>query len=77
MPPNEIEAPRLCDYYLNQNLSGSFICSPDLSKGEDAVNQRIVEASDKAGMTIVLLDRDICDLGSWPCEPLPTSQHKD
>ena len=59
--PNETQAQRLCEYYLNQNLSGIFFAPLELSRGKDAVNERIVEAFESAGITIVLLDRDICD----------------
>lgn len=51
--PYEVQAQRLCDYYLNQNLSGVFFAPLELSKGKDAVNERIIEAFEKAGIAIV------------------------
>jgi DNA-binding LacI/PurR family transcriptional regulator len=59
--PNEIQAARLCEYYLNRSLSGVFFAPLELSEGKDVVNERIVRAFDEAGIPVVLLDRDICD----------------
>jgi GntR family transcriptional regulator of arabinose operon len=57
----EVQAEKLCEYYLSRNLSGVFFAPLELSAGKDAVNQRITRAFDDAGVPVVLLDRDICD----------------
>jgi DNA-binding LacI/PurR family transcriptional regulator len=59
--PKEIQAERLCEYYLNRDLSGIFFAPLELSEGKDLVNQRIVQAFDDASIPVVLLDRDICE----------------
>lgn len=59
--PNEVQAERLCDYYLNRNLSGIFFAPLELSRGKDSTNERITAAFDEAGIPVVLLDRDICE----------------
>jgi DNA-binding LacI/PurR family transcriptional regulator len=59
--PNEIQAERLCAYYLNRGLSGIFFAPLELSDGKDVVNKRIVEAFDDASIPVVLLDRDLCE----------------
>jgi GntR family transcriptional regulator of arabinose operon len=58
---SEVQAERLCEYYLSRELSGVFFAPLELSAGKDAVNLRIVRAFDEAGIPVVLLDRDICD----------------
>jgi len=57
--PKEVQAERLCEYYLKKNLSGIFFAPLELSDGMDEVNHRIVQAFDAAKIPIVLLDRDI------------------
>jgi GntR family transcriptional regulator of arabinose operon len=59
--PKEVQAERLCEYYLQRSLSGIFFAPLELSEGKDEVNLRIVRAFDQAHIPIVLLDRDICD----------------
>lgn len=59
--PEEVQAERLCEYYLQRNLSGIFFAPLELSEGKDEVNLRIVRAFDEARIPIVLLDRDICE----------------
>lgn len=59
--PKEVQAEKLCDYYLKRNLSGIFFAPLELSDGMDEVNHRIVQAFDEARVPIVLLDRDICE----------------
>ena len=59
--PKEVQAEKLCEYYLQRSLSGIFFAPLELSEGKDEVNLRIVRAFDQAHIPIVLLDRDICD----------------
>ena len=59
--PKEIQAEKLCEYYLKRKLSGIFFAPLELSDGMDEVNHRIVQAFDEAQVPIVLLDRDICE----------------
>lgn len=57
----EMEAERLCEYYIHKGVTGVFFAPMELTCGKDEVNQRITRALDEAHIPIVLLDRDICD----------------
>jgi DNA-binding LacI/PurR family transcriptional regulator len=57
--PKEIQALKLCEYYLQRNLSGVFFAPLELADGKDEINLQIVSAFDKKEVPIVLLDRDI------------------
>lgn len=57
----EVQAKRLCDYYLEQSVSGIFFAPLELSDIKDDVNLQIVQLFDDAHIPIVLLDRDICE----------------
>jgi DNA-binding LacI/PurR family transcriptional regulator len=57
---NDVQAQHLCDQYIARGVSGVFFAPVELTEGKDEVNRRIVEALDKAGIPIILLDRDIC-----------------
>jgi GntR family transcriptional regulator of arabinose operon len=50
-------AEQLCQHYISQKVSGVFFAPVEFSTGRFRSNQRIVEALDKAGIPIVLLDR--------------------
>jgi len=53
----EERAWQLCRQYVERRVSGVFFAPLELTPGKDAVNQRIVEALDEAGIPLVLLDR--------------------
>lgn len=58
--PKEIQAEKLCEHYLARRPSGVFFAPLELSAGMDAMNQRIAQSFEQAGIPLVLLDRDIC-----------------
>lgn len=53
----EKEAEHLCHQYVTQKVSGVFFAPLEFTPEKDAVNQRIATALDRAGISIVLLDR--------------------
>jgi len=55
----EVQAERLCRYYIERGVSGVFFAPMEHFEGRDAVNLSIVRALDAANIPIVLLDRDI------------------
>lgn len=57
----EAQAEELCQYYIQRGVDGVFFAPMELTKEKDVVNQRIAAAFDRAGIPIVLLDRDICE----------------
>ena len=57
----EVEAERLCAYFIKRKVSGVFFAPLELSEGMDQTNRRIVARLDAAGIPIILLDRDICE----------------
>ncbi|MDE1176395.1 MAG: substrate-binding domain-containing protein [Edaphobacter sp.] len=56
---SEIQAENLCQRFLELGVSGVFFAPFEITKARNEVNQRIVEAFDKAGIPVVLLDRDL------------------
>ena len=50
-------AEQLCQHYIAQKVSGVFFAPVEFSMGRFRANRRIVEALDKAGIPVVLLDR--------------------
>ena len=56
----EIEAERLCEYFIGRRVTGVFFAPMELTGEKDKVNQTITHALDQAQIPIVLLDRDIC-----------------
>jgi DNA-binding LacI/PurR family transcriptional regulator len=52
-------AERTCEPYIRQRVSGVFFAPLELSAGKDEVNQRIANILNKAGIPVVLLDRDL------------------
>lgn len=57
----EVEAERLCEYFIRRRITGVFFAPLELTDGKDEVNQRIARALDDAHVPIILLDRDICE----------------
>jgi DNA-binding LacI/PurR family transcriptional regulator len=53
----------LCRQYVDRKLSGVFFAPLELTPAKDAVNQRIAQALDDAGIPVVLLDRTV---GPYP-----------
>ncbi len=50
----------LCDQYIARKVSGVFFVPFEFPQGTDTMNRRIMDCFDRAGIPIVLLDRDIC-----------------
>jgi GntR family transcriptional regulator, arabinose operon transcriptional repressor len=55
----EDRAWQLCRQYIERRVSGVFFAPLELRAGKDAVNRRIAEALDAAGIPLVLLDRTV------------------
>jgi DNA-binding LacI/PurR family transcriptional regulator len=55
----EAEALELCRQMVAQKVSGVFLAPLELTPGKDATNRSIAELLDKAGIPVVLLDRDL------------------
>lgn len=53
----EEAAEQICHQYIAQGVSGVFFAPLELIPGKDQVNQRIVQALDRAKIPVVLLDR--------------------
>lgn len=53
----ERAAENLCEQFIEQRLDGVFFAPVEYATDRHAANQRIVDALQKAGMTVVLLDR--------------------
>jgi DNA-binding LacI/PurR family transcriptional regulator len=56
----EQQALQLCQYYISKDVSGVFFAPLEFTSNRIDVNGRIVEDFQKAGIPVVLLDRDIC-----------------
>ena len=56
---NESEkvAEQLCHHYISKKVSGVFFAPVEFTSGRFQANHRIVQALDKAGIPVVLLDR--------------------
>ncbi|MBZ5585068.1 MAG: GntR family transcriptional regulator [Acidobacteriia bacterium] len=55
----ESQATELCQRMVSEKVAGAFFAPLELTPAKDAANQAIVEAFDRAGIPIVLLDRDL------------------
>ena len=55
----EVQAEKLCQYYIERQVSGVFFAPMEHFEGRDEVNLSIARALDEANIPIVLLDRDI------------------
>ena len=53
------QAPRLCSDYIERRVNGVFFAPVEWRAGKDALNLRICETLDRAGIPLVLLDRCI------------------
>ncbi len=59
-PSNIAEQASLaCRQLIAKKVSGVFFAPVELTNEKDAVNQRLAELFDKAGIAVVLLDRDL------------------
>jgi len=54
------QAEELCHRFIREQVSGVFFAPIELIPEDEAINHRITEALDAAGIPIVLLDRDTC-----------------
>src|SRR4029453_14040731 len=55
----EERAWHLCRQYIDRRVSGVFFAPLELTSGKDAVNRKIAQAFDEAGIPLVLLDRTV------------------
>src|SRR5216684_4517504 len=55
----EDRAWQLCRQYIDRRVSGVFFAPLELTPGKDAVNRKIADALDDAGIPLVLLDRTV------------------
>ncbi len=55
----ESQSEQLCSHYIDRRVSGVFFAPLELTPAMDEVNCRISEALDRAGIPVVLLDRDL------------------
>ncbi len=55
----EQAAEQLCEQYISQKVSGVFFAPVEFSANRFQANHRIVAAFDRAGIPVVLLDRDL------------------
>jgi GntR family transcriptional regulator of arabinose operon len=60
---------QLCNQYIARRVSGVFFAPLELTSGKDAINQRLAQALDDAGIPVVLLDRTVV--------PYPHRGHHD
>jgi GntR family transcriptional regulator, arabinose operon transcriptional repressor len=57
--PKEAQATESCRRMVAEKVAGVFFAPVELTSAKDAVNQTVVETLDKAGIPVVLLDRDV------------------
>jgi GntR family transcriptional regulator, arabinose operon transcriptional repressor len=55
----EEQASQACRQLVARKVSGVFFAPLELTSGKDALNRRIADVFDKAGIPLVLLDRDL------------------
>jgi len=55
------DALAICQQYINQKVDGVFFAPLENAFDREAVNLRIAETLQKAGIAVVLLDRDVSD----------------
>ena len=65
----ELEAKEHCHQLIEKKVAGVFFAPLELTPGKDATNRSICRVFDKAGIPIVLLDRDLV--------PYPERSHYD
>jgi GntR family transcriptional regulator of arabinose operon len=66
---HEQQALQLCDYYISKDVSGVFFAPLEYTPGRHEVNIQILEKFQRAGIPVILLDRDIY--------PYPARSHCD
>jgi GntR family transcriptional regulator, arabinose operon transcriptional repressor len=66
---HEQQAVQLAEYYISKDVSGVFFAPLEYAPHRTEVNHRILEAFQKTGIPVVLLDRDVC--------PYPHRSHCD
>lgn len=55
------EADHICDEFIERSVNGVFFAPFELHANTEAVNERIAERLRKAGVAVILLDRDFRD----------------
>lgn len=55
----ETQASNLCRQFVAKKVSGVFFAPLELTPQKDAINRKITELFDQAGIPIILLDRDL------------------
>jgi DNA-binding LacI/PurR family transcriptional regulator len=55
----ELQASQACRQLVSKKVSGVFFAPLELTKQKDIINRSIAETLDKAGIPVVLLDRDL------------------
>jgi len=55
----EAQASNLCRQFVAKKVSGVFFAPLELTPQKDAINRNVAEVFDKAGIPIILLDRDL------------------
>jgi DNA-binding LacI/PurR family transcriptional regulator len=58
---SEAKAPPLCRHMIAKKVSGVFFAPLELTPGKDHINRSIAAEFQKAGIPMVLLDRDLVD----------------
>ena len=57
---HEQQALELCEHYIAKDVAGVFFAPIEHVPDKDDVNRQILDSCRKAGIPIVLLDRDVC-----------------
>jgi GntR family transcriptional regulator, arabinose operon transcriptional repressor len=65
----EQQAEELCRYFISRKVSGVFFAPVELTEHKDQVNVRLSQELERAGIPLVMLDRDIY--------PFPQRSHYD
>ena len=55
----EEQASQACRQLVSKKVSGVFFAPLELTQEKDAINRRVAEVFDRAGIPVVLLDRDL------------------
>jgi GntR family transcriptional regulator, arabinose operon transcriptional repressor len=57
---HEHQALELCEHYIAKDVAGIFFAPLEYVRDNGSVNRQILESFKKAGIPVVLLDRDVC-----------------
>src|SRR5450631_2267039 len=57
---HEHQALELCDYYIAKDVAGVFFAPIEHFPDKENVNWQILDSFKKAGIPVILLDRDVC-----------------